>query len=36
MPNDDEVMGQMMFEKAKTEYPYLADKDISYKYSPGA
>jgi len=34
MPNDDEVMGQMMFEKAKTEYPYLAEKDISYKYSP--
>ena len=32
--NNDEVLGAMMFEKARTDYPYLADKDIAYKYSP--
>jgi len=32
--SNDDVMGSMMFEKAKSEYPYLADKDISFKYSP--
>ena len=31
---DNEVLGAQMFEKAQKEYPYLADKDISYKYSP--
>ena len=34
MPNDDEVLGQMMFDKAKKDYPYLADKDISFAYTP--
>ena len=32
--DNNEVMGQMMFEKAQKEYPYLAGKDIAYKYSP--
>jgi len=32
--SNNDVMGSMIFEKAKTEYPYLADKDIAYKYSP--
>ena len=31
---DKDVMGQMLFDKAKTDYPYLSDKDISFKYSP--
>ena len=26
--------GGKLFEKAQQEYPYLADKDITYKYSP--
>jgi hypothetical protein len=34
MPNNDDVMGAMMFEKAQKEYPYLAGKDISFMYSP--
>lgn len=34
MADDNEIMGQMMFEKAKTEYPYLADKEISFAYTP--
>jgi len=33
-PSEDDVMGQMMFDRAKQDYPYLADKDIAYKYSP--
>ena len=32
--NNDEVLGAMMFEKAKKEYPYLADKDIGFAYTP--
>jgi hypothetical protein len=32
--SNDDVMGSMMFERTKQEYPYLADKDISFKYSP--
>ena len=32
--SNDDVMGSMMFERTKEEYPYLADKDISFKYSP--
>ena len=31
---DNEVMGAMMFDRAKQEYPYLGDKDIAFKYSP--
>jgi len=31
---DKDVMGQMLFEKAKTDYPYLSDKDIYFKYTP--
>ena len=31
---DTNVVGQMLFEKAKSEYPYLSDKDIAFKYSP--
>ena len=37
MENDvsnDEVLGQMLFERAKTEYPYLADKDVGFTYTP--
>jgi len=37
MPDDiqnDEVIGQMLFDKAKTEYPYLANQDIAFKYTP--
>ena len=36
MPDDNAVVGQMLFEKAKKEYPYLADKDIAFKFSPDA
>lgn len=32
--NNDEVMGAMMMDRAKKEYPYLADKDIAFTYSP--
>jgi hypothetical protein len=32
---NDEVVGQMLFEKAQTDYPYLADKNLAFKYSPG-
>jgi hypothetical protein len=32
--DDNNVIGQMLFEKAKTEYPYLADKDIAFDYAP--
>ena len=32
--SNDQVIGQMLFEKAKTEYPYLADKDIAFDYAP--
>ena len=35
MPDDNAVVGQMLFEKAKKEYPYLADKDIAFDYAPG-
>ena len=31
---DNEVLGAQMFEKAQKEYPYLADKDISFAYTP--
>ena len=34
MPDNNAVVGQMLFEKAKTEYPYLADKDIAFDYAP--
>jgi hypothetical protein len=34
MPNDNEIVGQIIFDRAKKDYPYLADKDIAYKYSP--
>jgi len=33
IPNED-VMGQMMFQKAQQEYPYLADKQIPFVYTP--
>ena len=33
--SNDQVIGQMLFEKAKSQYPYLADKDISFDYAPG-
>ena len=36
MANDNEVMGQVMFDKAQTEYPYLADKNIAFEYAPSA
>ena len=35
MPDNNAVVGQMIFEKAKSEYPYLADKDIAFDYAPG-
>ena len=35
MPDNNAVIGQMIFEKAKSQYPYLADKDISFDYAPG-
>jgi hypothetical protein len=31
---DNEVMGQMMLQKAKQDYPYLADKEIPFVYTP--
>ena len=31
---DADVTGQLIFDKAKQQFPYLADKDIAYKYSP--
>jgi len=34
MADDNDVLGAMVFEKAKQQYPYLADKDIAYKYTP--
>jgi hypothetical protein len=41
MADDKEVMdvlanqkGSELFEQAKKDYPYLADKDITFKYSP--
>lgn len=34
MPDDNAVVGQMLFEKAKKEYPYLADKEIAFDYAP--
>ena len=35
MPDDNAVVGQMLFEQAKKEYPYLADKNIAFDYAPG-
>ena len=34
MPDDNAVVGQMLFERAKKEYPYLANQDIVYDYKP--
>jgi hypothetical protein len=34
MPDDNAVVGQMLFEKAKKEYPYLSGQDIAYDYTP--
>ena len=34
MPDNNDVMGQMMFQKAQKEYPYLAGKDIAFAYTP--
>ena len=34
MAENNEVIGQMMFDKAQKEYPYLANKDISFAYTP--
>jgi len=31
---DNDVMGQMMFQKAQQQYPYLADKEIPFVYTP--
>jgi hypothetical protein len=33
--SNNEVIGQMLFERAKTDYPYLADKNIAFDYAPG-
>ena len=34
-PNKDaDVIGAMLWEKTKKEYPYLADKELQFKYSP--
>ena len=32
---NNDVIGSLMFENAKKEYPYLADKDIAFDYAPG-
>ena len=32
--DDNEVQGQMMLDRAKQEYSYLADKDIPFVYTP--
>jgi len=32
---NNDVIGSLMFESAKKEYPYLADKDIAFDYAPG-
>lgn len=32
--SNDDVMGQMLFEKAKAEFPYLKDKDVAFAYTP--
>jgi len=32
--SDDDVMGQMLLEKAKSEYPYLAKQDFGFVYTP--
>lgn len=32
--DNNEVMGQVLFEKAKTDYPYLSQQDVAFKYSP--
>jgi len=31
---NNDVIGSLMFENAKKEYPYLADKDIAFDYAP--
>ena len=31
---NNDVIGSLMFENAKKEYPYLANQDIAFKYSP--
>ena len=31
---NNDVIGSLMFENAKKEYPYLADKNLAFKYSP--
>jgi len=32
--DENDVQGQMMFDRAKKEYPYLSDKEIPFVYSP--
>jgi hypothetical protein len=34
MAENNDVIGSLMFEGAKKEYPYLADKDIAFAYTP--
>ena len=34
MAANDEVVGAMLLEKAKKEFPYLANKEFSYAYTP--
>ena len=36
MADNNEIFGTMLFERAKKEYPYLSDKDISFMYSPAS
>ena len=31
---DADVTGQLIFDQAKQQFPYLANQDIAYKYSP--
>jgi hypothetical protein len=34
MADDKDLLGQIMFDKAQKEYPYLQGKDISFAYTP--
>jgi hypothetical protein len=34
MPTSDEVMGQMLLQNAKKEFPYLAKQDFGFAYTP--
>jgi hypothetical protein len=36
MADNNELLGAMMLDKAKKDYPYLADKEFMFKYAPAA